>query len=195
MLKNIDLFSPDFVIDCAKLKNCRDIYTSMRNNGIVKAYVYGMCFKPGPLTYDFSKVGMSCPNLTEKREYQVGERITRQLSWVPGWEEEHVRSSHGADFWLGIEHFLIPAGLLPASFNKNDVTIAVWDVSKRMIFADVHDDDEEKATGWAEGELAKQYKVTFGRLPHLNKQDPTNTKHYKKGYIPKSIQSGLFEFN
>ena len=195
MLKNIDLFKPDFVIDCSKLKNCRDIYSSMRNNGIVRSYVYGMCFKPGPLTYDFSKVGMSCPNLTEKREHQVGERITRQLSWVPGWEEEHVRSSHGADFWGGIEHYLIPQGLLPASFNKNDVTIAVWDVSKRMIFADVHESDELKATGWAEGELAKQYKATFGRLPYLNVQDPSNTKYYKKAYIPKSVLNELFEFH
>jgi hypothetical protein len=195
MLKNIDLFSPDFVIDCSKLKNCKDIYAIMRHNGIVKAYVYGMCFKPGPLTYDFSKVGMSCPDLGEKREHQVGERITRQLSWVPGWEEGPVRSSHGADFWLGIQNFLIPQGLLPASFNKNDVTIAVWDVSKRMIFADVHANDEEKATGWAEGELAKQYKATFNRLPHLNVQDPTNTKFYKNPYIPKSVQNSIFQFD
>jgi hypothetical protein len=193
MLQNINLLKPDFVIECSKLKNCRDIYASMRNNGIVKSYVYGMCFKPGPLTYDFSKVGMSCPNLGDKREHQVGERITRQLSWLPGWEEEHVRSSHGADFWGGIQNFLIPKGLLPASFNKNDVTIAVWNVTKRMIDADVCESDELKATGWAEGELAKQYKMSFGRLPYLNIQDPTNTKHFKKGVIPKSVQN-LFVF-
>lgn len=187
MLKNIDLFNPDFVIDCSQLKNCRDIYAIMRHHGIVKSYVYGMCFKPGPLTYDFSKVGMSSPSLGDKREHQVGERITRQLSWVPGWEELHVRSSHGADFWGGIEHHLIPQGILPASFNKNDVTIAVWDVSKRMILSDIHESDELKATAWAEGELAKQYKDIFGRLPYLNVQDPTNTKHYRGGYIPKSV--------
>jgi hypothetical protein len=191
---NIDLYNPDFVIDCSKLLNCRDIYTKMRNQGIVKAYVYGMCFKPGPLTYDFSKVGKSCPNLGEKREYQVGERITRQLSWVPGWKEEQVHSSHGADFWLGIERILIPQGLLPTTFNKNDVTIAVWDISKRMFTSDVCEDDEEKATGWAEGLLAKQYKDMFGRLPNLNHQDPTKTKHYTQGYVPKSIWNKLFEF-
>jgi len=193
MFDDINLFNPDFVIECSKLANCRDIYSITREQGIKKAYVYGMCFKPGPLTYDFSKVGKSCPNLGEKREYQVGERITRQLSWVPGWEEEHVHSSHGADFWLGIERILIPQGFLPATFNKNDVTIAVWDISKRMLTADICEDDEEKATGWAEGSLAKQYKNVFGRLPHLNHQDPTNTKHYKKGYVPKSIWNELFE--
>ena len=193
MFTNITLYNPDFIIDCAKLNYCKDIYASMRDNGIVKAYVYGMCFKPGPLVYDFSKVGKSCPSLEEKREHQVGERITRQLSWVPGWAGEHVRSSHGADFWLGIEHFLIPKGLLPPTFNKNDVTIAVWDISKRMLTADIHEDNEEKATGWAEGELASQYKNSFGRLPHLNIQDPSKTKHYINGHTPKSVWNTLFE--
>jgi len=195
MFNSIQLYNPDFIIDCSKLKYCRDIYSSMRAHGIVKAYVYGMCFKPGPLVYDFSKVGKSCPSLEEKREHQVGERITRQLSWVPGWEGEHVRSSHGADFWLGIEHFLIPKGLLPSTFNKNDVTIAVWDISKRMLTADILEEDEEKACAWAEGELARQYKSSFGRLPHLNIQDPTRTKHYKGGYTPKSVWNNLFELN
>ena len=192
MFNDITLMNPDFIVDCHKLSNCKDIYSVMRDNGIVKACVYGMCFKPGPLVYDFSKVGMSCPNLEEKREHQVGERIVRQLSWVPGWAESHVRSSHGADFWLVIEHFLIPKGLLPKTFNKNDVTIAVWDISQRMLTADICVDDEVKAAGWAEGELASQYKASFGRLPHLNIQDPTKTKHYKKGYIPKSVWNTMF---
>ena len=191
---NINLYNPDFVIDCSKLVNCKDIYSVMRNNRIVKAYVYGMCFKPGPLlASDFSKVGKSCPNLGEKREGQVGERITRQLSWVPGWEEEHVRSDHGADFWFGIVYDLIPKGLLPATFNKNDVTIAVWDISKRMSIADIYG-GEEQATGWAEGSLAKQYKDKFNRLPHLNKQDPSQGKHYKKGYVPKSTLDQFVQF-
>lgn len=193
MFNNINLYNPDFVIDCSTLKNCKDIYSVMRGNGIVKSYVYGMCYKPGPLVYDFSKVGMSCPTLGEKRESQVGERITRQLSWVPGWRGEHARSSHGADFWLGIEHFLIPKGLLPSTFNKNDVTIAVWDISKRMLTSDIREEDEEKACSWAEGELARQYKSSFGRLPHLNIQDPTRTKHYTSGYTPKSVWKNLFE--
>jgi hypothetical protein len=187
VFNDINLYNPDFIIDCSKLKYCKDIYTSMRDNGIVKAYVYGMCFKPGPLVYDFLKVGMSCPNLGEKREYQVGERITRQLSWVPGWSGEHVRSSHGADFWLGIEHFLIPKNLLPKTFNKNDVTIAVWNISKRIPSSNICEDDDIRAAGWAEGELARQYKEAFGRLPHLNIQDPSNAKFYKNPYIPKSV--------
>ena len=192
MLKNIDLYSPDFVIDCSKLLNSRDIYSVMRNNGIVKAYVYGMCFKSSPLTYDFSKIGKSCPNLGEKREHQVGERITRQLSWVPGWTGPHVRSDHGADFWFGIVYDLIPKGLLPATFNKDDITIAVWDISKRISIADVYEEDIARATGWAEGELVSQYKKVFNRRPYLNVQDPSNSDYYKKGYTPKSLRETLF---
>ena len=41
---NINLYNPDFVIDCSKLIDSKDIYSVMRNQGIVKAYVYGMGF-------------------------------------------------------------------------------------------------------------------------------------------------------
>ena len=196
MFKNIQLYNPDFIIDCNQLKECRQIYSVMRRQGIVKSYVYGMCFKPSPLIYDFLKVGMSCPSLGEKREYQVGERITRQLGWLPGWQGEHVRSSHGSDFWLGIEHFLIPQNYLPNTFNKNDITISIWDISSRMAVSDISEDDELKATYWAEGELAAQYKNKFnGSLPKLNVQDPSNSKSYKNGYIPKSVMDTFFEFS
>ena len=193
MFNDINLYNPDFIIDCSKLKYSKDIYSLMRDNKIVKAYVYGMCFKTKPLVYDFLKVGKSCPILEEKRESQVGERITRQLGLVPGWKGPIPRSGHGSDFWFGIERFLIPEEVVPKTFNKNDVTIAVWDISKRMLTSDICEDDEEKATGWAEGELASQYKNSFGRLPKLNIQDPSRTKNYKDSYIPKSVWNNLFE--
>ena len=84
--------------------------------------------------------------------------------------------------------------MLPATFNKNDITIAVWDISKRMVIADVYEKDIAWATGWAEGELATQYKKEFHRLPHLNIQDPSNSEYYKKGYTPKSVRESLFDF-
>jgi hypothetical protein len=37
---------------------------------------------------------------------------------------------------------------------------------KECPFSDICDDDEEKATGWAEGSLAKQYKEVFGSMPY-----------------------------
>jgi len=77
-----------------------------------------MCYKPSLLTYDFLKVGQSHPDLSINRKHQVGERIVRQMSWVPGWSGEHVRSSHGADFWFGIKDLLIPKGLLSQHLIK-----------------------------------------------------------------------------
>jgi len=193
MFNTINLYNPDFIIECARLIYCRDIYESFRNNGITRSYVYGMCYKPSLLTYDFLKVGQSHPDLSINRKHQVGERIVRQMSWVPGWSGEHVRSSHGADFWFGIKDLLIPKGLLSPTFNKNDITIAVWDMSHRMLTSDICTHDSAKATDWAEGELARQYKNSFGRLPYLNIQDPSNTKSYKTGYTPKSIWNNLFD--
>lgn len=192
MLSNIELYNPDFIIDCSTVNDSSEIYSIMRNNGIKKAYAYGMCFKPNLLVFDFVKIGMSHPSLGEKREYQVGERIVRQLSWVPGWEGTHVRSSHGSDFWLGVEHFLIPQQQLPATFNKNDIVVAVWDVTKRMQVSDISEHDDRKATHWVEGELVSQYKNKVGKLPMLNIQDPSKSKYYIKGYTPKSIWNTLF---
>lgn len=191
MLTGIALYNPDFVINCSQLESSADIYQIMRKRGIKKSYVYGMCYKTSPLKYDFLKVGMSSPSLRE-REHQVGERVTRQLSWVPGWPGEHVRSSHGADFWIGIEHHLIPAGKAPSSINRNDMVIAIWDISARMMSSDLRVTDEYRATCWAEGELASQYKELNGRLPYLNVRDPATTKAYREGYIKKSTWDSLF---
>lgn len=192
MFDDIQLFDPDFTIDCARFDKCHRVYSAMKSKGIRKSYVYGMCYKPTGLTFDFLKVGMSCPSPGESREPQVGERVVRQLSWVPGWKGEHVRSSHGADFWLGIEHFLIPNGKLPEDFNKNDLVVAVWDITERMKKSDINEHDELKATAWAEGELVYQYKTKFDKLPNLNIQDPSKSKHYTTGYTPKSVWKSLF---
>jgi hypothetical protein len=192
MFNNINLYNPDFAIDCSTIDRFHTVYGMMRDAGITNSYVYGMCYKPSPIAYDFLKVGMSCPTLGEKREHQVGERVVRQISWVPGWEGEHVRSSHGADFWMGIQNFLIPAGNVPATFNKNDLTVAVWNISSRMQVADISEHDELRATAWAEGELAAQYKKKYSKLPLLNVQDPSKSKYYINGYTPKSVWETIF---
>jgi len=193
MLKGIQLYNPDFAIKCSELNHFSEVYAIMRANGITKSYVYGMCYQPGPLTFDFLKCGMSCPSLEEKRGYQVGERITRQLAWVPGWQGTHVHSNNGADFWFGIQHFMmVPNGNIPTTFNKNELTVAVWDVSSRMKLADISDHDEYRATAWAEGELVAQYKQRFGKKPSLNIQDPSKSKYYTSGYTPKSVFNSLF---
>lgn len=191
MFTNIQLFNPDFLIDCSTLENSSNAYQLMRINGIRKSYVYGMCYKTSPLMYDFLKVGKSSPNLGEDREYQVGERVARQISWVTGWSTI-PSSSHGIDFWLGIQNTLIPTGKIKSTFNRNDLVVAVWDISKRMALADILESDEPKAAGWAEGELAAQYKKIYKRLPLLNIQDPSNSSAYKKPYILKSVWNANF---
>ena len=197
MINNFDLYSPDFLIDCKNLNLSADIYPIMRNKGIKRAYVYGMVFNPKSLKFDFLKVGMSAPRLGEKREHQVGERIVRQLSWVPGWNEPHPYSGNGSDFWHNINDRLIANNILESDFNKNNLKIAVWDISARAHQNVILSDDEELTLStWAEGELAQQYKNNNNaKLPMLNFSDPTKTKIYNGPHIRKDVFSQFFDFS
>jgi hypothetical protein len=56
MINDLDLFKPDFAFDLIDLSNSADIYTIMRDNGIVRAYAYTMVFRPKPFLYDFLKI-------------------------------------------------------------------------------------------------------------------------------------------
>lgn len=193
MIKNIQLLKPDFVIYCQNIKYFKDIYEIMRKQGIVRSYAYGMIHKPTLLSYEFLKVGMSSPILGEKREHQVGERIVRQVSWLPGWEGERPKTSNGLDFWLNINDELIKNNKLKSTFNKNDIQIAVWDVSKRMESSDILLEHEKQATAWVEGELAYQHKLQYKNLPPLNYDDPSTTKAYLGGFISKASFENIFE--
>lgn len=197
MIENLDLYTPDFLIDCKHLKLSSEVYPIMRKQGIKRAYVYGMVFNPKPLKFDFLKVGMSAPVLGEKREHQVGERIVRQASWIPGWDEPHPYSGNGSEFWHNINDRLIANNILPDDFNKNNLKIAVWDITARVNYNVILSDDEEfTLSTWAEGELAQQYKNNnLGKLPLLNITDPTKTKIYNGAYIPKDVFSKLFDFS
>lgn len=129
---DIDIYEPDFLISCKFLDSSGEIYEIMRNKSITRAYVYAMVYHPKTLYSDILKVGMSAPTLKEKREYQVGERIVRQASHVPGWSSGLPYSSHGSDFYYAIRNFLIPKNLVAENFNKNMLHIAVWDISQRV---------------------------------------------------------------
>lgn len=191
-LQNINLLSPDFTISCMHLNHSSDVYELMRNTGIKRSYVYGLMHKPTLLSYEFIKVGMSCPTLKD-REYQVGERVVRQIAWLPGWQGEKPKTSNGLDFWMNIQNDLIAKNALPLTFNKNDVIIAVWDTSKRMGTSDFLEEQEVRATAWAEGELAHQHKKMYGKLPALNYADPSKTKAYKGPHVSKEAFEQLFE--
>ena len=191
-VKNIDLLAPDFVIFCKNINHSKDIYEIMRQRGITRSYAYSMIRKPSLLNYEFIKVGMSCPTLTD-REHQVGERLVRQVSWIPGWQGPQPKTSNGLDFWLNIQSDLIANNKVPITFNKNDIEIAVWNVSIRMATSDILLEQEWIATAWTEGELAMQHKIKYGKLPALNYADPSTTKAYKGAHISNAAFQNLFE--
>lgn len=194
----LNLYTPDFVIDCKYLTRSGDIYPIMREHGIKRSYTYGMIYYPNPLIIDFLKIGKSSPKLGSNREHQVGERIVRQASWVPGWESPHPSSDTGSAFWHSIKYNLMEKKLVKHTFNKNDLSIAVWDVTKRVIYSDIisSSDEEFDLCTWAEGELSHQYKLNNnGRLPYLNVSDPTATKIYKGAYVSKKGFNNLFEIS
>lgn len=193
-IKEIKLLNPDFVITCSELKTSKQIYKIFRNMGITKSFVYGIIRQPTLLTYEFIKIGMSSPNLGE-RSYQVGERVVRQLSWVPGWSGGNPKTSNGLDFWMNLQIELINKNKLPNSFNKNMLKVAVWNVSSRMIESDFLEDQEKIATAWAEGFLARQHKDMYGFLPPLNYSDPSTSQSFKKAHINKQSFQSNFEIN
>ena len=195
MLNNLKLLNPDFVICCKDINDPALVYELMRRRKIVRSYVYGMVYQPTALQYDFIKVGMSAPLLEKKRGHQVGERIVRQIAWLPGWTSDHVKSSHGSELWYGIQD-CIKAKKLPSDFDKNQLTVAVWDVSARshqnLILTE---DDDYTSARWAEGSLADQYKeANNGRLPMLNFADPSQCREYKRPHVRKDVFNQFIEF-
>jgi hypothetical protein len=189
MFNNIQLLNPDFYIECENLKNFKEVYEIFRGNGVVKAYVYTMGYRTSPFQINFLKQGMSHPNLTG-REYQVGERVCRQISHLPGWDSFPI-SDHGNDFYCGIKR-LIKLEKLKESFNKNDLIVGVWDITTRYNnLSGIKINREIEATEWAEGELCNQYKKLYEYKPPLNYRDPSNSKSYKKGYVPVSVANNF----
>jgi hypothetical protein len=190
-LKDIALLKPDFTINCKFAKAPKDIYGIMREMGITKSYAYGILHQPTLLSFKFLKVGMSSPELND-REHQVGERLVRQLSWAPGWQCENPKTSNGYDFWMNVQNDLISKNMLPKNFDKNNLIVAVWNVSKRMGNSDFILEQERTAAAWAEGSLASQHKEIYGSLPPLNYADPSTTKSFTQPHINRTVFDALF---
>jgi hypothetical protein len=189
MFNNIKLFNPDFYINCNNLTDFKEVYQIFRDKRITKAYVYTMAYRKTPFQIDFLKQGMSHPDL-QGREYQVGERVCRQISHLPGWNISPI-SDHGNDFYCGVKR-LINKGNLKDDFNKNDLIVGVWDVTLRYNqLSGIKVNREIEATEWAEGELCNQYKKIYEDKPPLNYRDPCNSKSYKKGYVPVCVANNF----
>jgi hypothetical protein len=190
MFTNLNLQAPDFLIKCNALTYSNEVYIAMRSNYIERSYVYAIAIDDPTqkFQYQIIKIGRSSPNPGDN-EVDVGERIARQLAHLNGWQYYTGMdpiSSHGQDF-LNVVQRAINQKLLPANFNKDMITVGVWDITARMPqVLQTAVTNEFLATGYAEAELVKQYKNTYGNLPICNIQDPSNYKVYK-GYIPKSV--------
>jgi hypothetical protein len=183
---DLNIFQPDFAIDCKELQSSGSIYEIFRENGIKKSYAYAMGYRRTPFSYQFLKIGMSNPVLTEVRDAQVGERVVRQMAHFPEWDKQAV-SPNGYDFYRGVVG-LIANGDLKENFGKNDITIGVWDITKR--YPSIQERlliEESEVVRWAEGELTNQHNMLFGWRPVLNIQNPANSTAYKNGYVPKEV--------
>lgn len=182
MFINIDLYSPDKIIKCSELSNSSDIYSNMKKMN-AESYAYCIAYVPrGKLKFEVLKFGKSSPDPDRTSSVQ-GERIARQVANLPGWSDLPT-SDHGYDFARGVEQLKL-LELLPKYMNKNDIIIGVWNTSYnfrgqcKSKFAT----DGDKAS-WLEGELCSQYKINnSGKLPPLNKRDPTNTVIYTNPII------------
>lgn len=191
MFTNLNLTAPDFLIKCAALTYSNQVYIEMRNHNITRSYAYAIAIDDPnkKFQYQIIKIGRSSPNPGDS-EVQVGERIARQLAHLNGWQYFNgfnPISSHGQDFSNAIKR-AIDANLLPNNFDKDYITVGIWDITARMpqVYANAVT-TEFMATCYAEAELTNQFKNSNNdNLPICNFVDPAKQKVYQ-GYIPKSV--------
>jgi hypothetical protein len=120
---------------------------------------------------------------------------------MDGWNKTFA-SANGYDFANGIQQ-LKSKNIVPKSLSRNDLIIGIWNTSYnfRGQCKSQYATSEEQAM-WLEGELCNQYKIkNNGKLPPLNKVDPTTTMIYRNPVmfaqtINQSSPTGidLFEF-
>lgn len=190
----IDLYNPDFYIDCKDLTAASNIYGICRTHGIKKNFVYAIAYRKSAFIFWFLKVGMSYPVLSKKRRGSVGERLARQIAWFPGWDKnKKPGTSHGVDLWLKVEQ-AINNGTLP-NIDRKDLVVGVWDIAKRTrgnkqikSILDLNDWRPDAPTKWAEGELSRQHAEIYGWRPTFNEIDPANNKVYKGHIDPEAFQ-------
>jgi hypothetical protein len=184
----INLDSPDFVIPLRSLKSASDIYIFCRNNGI-RHYGYGFRYARTTYSIEQIKFGYSSPDPIEKPAAQ-GERLVRQASWIPGWNNP-VYSSHGFELWHGCQG-LIADGILPVNTNYTDIEIAIWSTGCRTNLTGYKMSDKETAAV-IESTLCDLYYERHGRLPPLNISDPRTNKLYKM--LTKTTALQIFTFS
>lgn len=174
---NIDVFNPDFVIDCSTMVTSTEIYDVMHSYNDPKMYCYAICYRKG-LLIDYIKIGESAPNPGARTNEAIGERIKRQLEHFPGWEDPPHYSSHGNDLWSNVCREVV-GGSLP-NLTKDNILIGVWNLEAREHRINFLYEGNKEVSMYAEGLLCDQYKKFHqGNLPILNIKDPTRNKAYR----------------
>jgi hypothetical protein len=185
MSLNINIFDPDFVIDCSKMKQSIEIYDMLHSYNDPKMYCYAICYRKG-LIIDFIKIGESAPSPGENTSEAIGERIKRQLEHVPGWEDPPHYSAHGTDFWMNVSRE-ISVGTLPP-LNKDNLIVGIWNLEAQSNSIDFLYESNKEVSLYAEGLLCEQYKKLHnGNLPILNIKDPTRNKAFKGPKLDKNL--------
>jgi hypothetical protein len=183
----IDLDTPDFVIPLRNIQSPTDVYNFCRTNNI-SHFGYGFRFVRNSYLTEQLKFGFSAPE-PNARAIQKGERLVRQIAWLPGWNVD-VSSSHGFEFWHGCTS-LIAQEILPNDTNYTDIEIAIWSATLRTNISSYSLTKRECAE-FIESELCQQYKSKHNTLPKLNLVDPTLNKTHK--ILTKSTLLDLFDF-
>lgn len=186
--RKIDINKPDYVIPLKNITDPIEIYDFCRTHDI-SHFGYGFRFVRNSYMIEQLKFGYSAPD-PSARGIQHGERLVRQIAWLPGWDKD-VSSSHGYEFWHGCQK-LINLDILPQDTHYTDIEIAIWSTNTRNNISGYKLSKKECAE-FIESELCKQYKDAHDKLPHLNIADPTLNKTHKM--LTRSTLLQLFDFN
>lgn len=187
----LDIMNPNLWIECKDLKYSSQIYQIMKKYNVTH-YAYVVCYKKSVYNYEIFKIGQSAPSGSRKNIKEMGERVSRQISHLPGWGGRKS-SSHGYDLMLAIER-CVEEKFLPYTtmnqVNKIDWAVGIWDLKKYGCIAMANNQAQAE---WAEGELAQQFKeMHLGKLPIGNIVDPTNNQVYKNGFVNKKLFNDFF---
>lgn len=186
--RKVDINNPDYIISLRDISDPVEIYDFCRSRNI-SHFGYGLKFVRNSYMMEQLKFGYSAPE-PNARSIQHGERLVRQIAWLPGWYKD-VSSSHGYEFWHGCQK-LIRLDILPEDTHYKDIEIAIWSIDQRKNISGYKLSRKECAE-FIESELCTQYKDLHGKLPHLNIADPTLNKTHRM--LTKSTLLQLFDFS
>jgi hypothetical protein len=194
MFDGVSLYKPDKLIRLSDIGDFSEIYQIMRDMDALN-YAYAFCYDSKDETrLHYMKIGRSTPLPERVSQSCFGERIVRQVCHLNGWEKSPI-SSNGSDFRGGLERIMKSDNYPDRILNKNNWSIAIWNIHPNFRNCLVNSTREEQ-TIWLEAQLCKMYKRDFKEnLPPLNIQDPSRGKIMNASWVSVSPTNTLFEFS